>query len=946
MPAPVLPNEEARLEKLREYQILDSGPEKTFDDIARLASQICGTPFAAVCFLDRDRQWFKSRFGFDTLEIFRESAFCAHAIVQPDLLHVTDARLDPRFCDNPFVTGDPGIRFYAGVPLRTPDGQAIGTLCVLDLSPRDLSDEQRESLRSLSQMVVAHLEMRRSAAERECLLIERERTLSALMGNLPGMVYRCRNDEHWTIEFVSQGCRDLTGYAPAELVAGGTFDDLTEPEHRPAVREQIRAALAGRQPFRLVYPIVTQDGERKWVWEQGNGVFSPDGALLHIEGFVTDITERRRAEEALWARERQMQALVGSLDDIAFEYDATGTYLNVWTRDESLLARPKADLIGRDVVEVLGAELGGMLLGIFQRVIARRQAERVEYALDLPQGKRWFLARLSPVPAEDGACRSVCMLTHDVTERKDAEEALRERTQMLGSVLKMVPHYVFWKDRDLIYRGCNANLARDTGLASPDEMVGKTDFDFGWLPEQAESFRRLDRQVMETGEALMNEEQTFRGADGGEMVGLMSKTPLRDADGQVVGVLGVFHDITDRKVLEAEREDLLSETERLLAEAVERADRDSLTGLLNHRAFHKRLEEETSRAQRQNTSLAVVMLDLDNFKFFNDAYGHLTGDDVLRQVAAGLKQHCRPYDVLARFGGDEFALLMPNLTAAAAERLTERILANLDGKSFVPPGHDTPIPVNLSAGLAVFPDEAAGRLEVVEIADARLRLAKSGGDAAVVAAQRVRGEVAGKIEGFSMLDALVAAVDNKDRYTRRHSEDVLSYSLAMAEVLGLDAPMQQTIAVAALLHDVGKIGVPDHVLRKPGKLTEAEYEAMKQHPQMGAIIVGAVPGFEGALDAIRHHHERWDGGGYPFGLQGPQIPLLARLMAVADAFSAMTTDRPYRKGMPESKAWVLLQDGAGTQWDAACVSAFLRTREGAEADGGTVSRACPCRRPR
>ena len=186
-------------------------------------------------------------------------------------------------------------------------------------------------------------------------------------------------------------------------------------------------------------------------------------------------------------------------------------------------------------------------------------------------------------------------------------------------------------------------------------------------------------------------------------------------------------------------------------------------------------------------------------------------------------------------------------------------------------------------------------------------------------ADQVRVAILNAVEGFSMLDALVAAVNNKDRYTRRHSEDVMEYSLLIAREMGMEEGERHTVAVAALLHDVGKIGIPDHVLRKPGRLTEAEFEAVRQHPLMGAIIVQAVPGLDDTLDAVRHHHERWDGEGYPFGLRGEATPLMARLMAVADAFSAMTTDRPYRKGMNADKALAILEEGAGTQWDPECV---------------------------
>ena len=141
------------------------------------------------------------------------------------------------------------------------------------------------------------------------------------------------------------------------------------------------------------------------------------------------------------------------------------------------------------------------------------------------------------------------------------------------------------------------------------------------------------------------------------------------------------------------------------------------------------------------------------------------------------------------------------------------------------------------------------------------------------------------------------------------------------------------VAVAALIHDVGKIGVPDAILRKPGRLTDQEFEAVKQHPMMGSVMVGAVPGLEDTLDAVLHHHERWDGAGYPFGLQGDKTPVIARLMAVADAFSAMTTDRPYRKGMDQLKALSILVEGSGTQWDPKCVSAFLLGMEKAGGHG-------------
>jgi len=393
-------------------------------------------------------------------------------------------------------------------------------------------------------------------------------------------------------------------------------------------------------------------------------------------------------------------------------------------------------------------------------------------------------------------------------------------------------------------------------------------------------------------------------------------TPISTEGNVPDRLICVVQQITERKQREAEQE-------RALRLAEERADRDPLTGLLNHRAFHVRLEEEAARTERDNTTLAVVMLDLDNFKFFNDVFGHATGDQVLHLIADRLRVACRPYDTIARFGGDEFALLLSRVDNATQSELYQRLRTTLNSVMFPSASQETPIPIGVSMGVALFPNDSSDRHEVLHLADERLRLEKSGA-AKEAEHHEKRTWALANVVGYSMLDAMVTAVANKDRYTRRHSEDVMTYSLMIARELGMTAGERDTIAVAALLHDVGKIGVPDSILRKPGALSDDEFEAIKQHPQMGAIIVSAVPGLEETLDAIRHHHERWDGNGYPFGLTAEETPLIARLMAVADAFSAMTSDRPYRKGMPHAKAISILQDGAGTQWDTVCVDALKR----------------------
>ncbi len=364
------------------------------------------------------------------------------------------------------------------------------------------------------------------------------------------------------------------------------------------------------------------------------------------------------------------------------------------------------------------------------------------------------------------------------------------------------------------------------------------------------------------------------------------------------------------------------------ADALAAADRDSVTNLLNHRAVHQRLDRLFNETKEAERSLAIMMVDLNNFKLFNDTYGHVTGDQVLKKVAKVLGEECDPSMLTARYGGDEFMVVLPDASAEKAHMLATKIRTRLHSEGFCRATDDRTVPISLSFGIACYPNDGQSRHELLTIADSNLYQAKNTDEGIVFTSesQRTNRELRAEAS-FGVLDALITAVDNKDRYTRKHSEDVTEYALWMADELGLSEETMRTLRIGGLLHDVGKIGVPDEILRKPGRLTPEEFENMKRHPRLGELIVGGIPGMESILDAVRSHHERWDGTGYPDQLSGEDIPFMGRLLAVADAFSAMTTDRPYRKGMEFSVALEEIRANIGTQFDPTMAQAFINACE-------------------
>lgn len=387
-------------------------------------------------------------------------------------------------------------------------------------------------------------------------------------------------------------------------------------------------------------------------------------------------------------------------------------------------------------------------------------------------------------------------------------------------------------------------------------------------------------------------------------------------------------------------------------------DTDVLTGTKSHKAFQEALTEELEQAKANSTPVSVLIFDIINISQINREFGHAKGDEIIKIVAEKIKQNARNIDVVGRYGGDEIAVILPNLDNSEAGYIAEYLNYILSCTLVDDVG-----PVKVSIGLATYPYCTQDQEKLLILAEQAMMISKGkgykNGLSSLVNAQEIDfwndtalnsfAEVIAKrhnqlginfedelVDKFhhesiksnnhllDVVTSLAGAIDAKDTYTKGHSLSVSRYSEALARALKLPEKEVERIKLGALLHDVGKIGIPENVLKKPSCLTDDEWQIMKQHPVIGVEkVLGPIESLRDLLPLVKYHHEHWDGTGYPEGLKGEEIPYTARIVAIADAFHALISDRPYRKGLSIDKAIEILRIGAGIQWDKDLVREFI-----------------------
>jgi len=360
---------------------------------------------------------------------------------------------------------------------------------------------------------------------------------------------------------------------------------------------------------------------------------------------------------------------------------------------------------------------------------------------------------------------------------------------------------------------------------------------------------------------------------------------------------------------------------------------DGLTELFNHRYFHDALKEKIHLGEKSGKPVALVFIDIDYFKYYNDLYGHLMGDEVLKKIGIILKSSAREKDIVARYGGEEFAVLMADTPEEEALKIAEKIRREIektyfDGEENQPNGKLT-----VSIGISVYPDKAKNDLELINSADDALYRAKFFNKNRVEAYTSILDDLKEDIDEehidlVTSIKTLISVINAKDRYTYSHVERVVIYCRLIAEKLGFSEENKKKLIFGAYMHDIGKINISKEILIKKMPPTDEEWEILKQHPSNGAEIIEPVESLRVIVPLILHHHERYDGKGYPSGLAGEDIPYLARVLTIADCFDAMTSKRSYtniRKTYDE--AIEELRACAGTQFDPGITEKFIEIIE-------------------
>jgi PAS domain S-box-containing protein len=619
MNIPLPEDERARIGTLHWYEILDTAPEEAFDDLAHLAAQLCEASIALINFVDHDRQWIKAKHGIDISEFPRHVGFCTYCLQHRSPLVINDTHLDDRFAQNPVVVNPPHIRFYAGAPLVAPNGQILGTLCVADHVPRDLSQSQLQGLVMLSRQVVHQLELRRNVnhlsdalakrQQAEAALRESEACFRTLIQDLQvGVLLQGPSAE---ILLSNRTALDLLGLSEDQLLGKTSFDPDWRVLHEdgtpfPGESHPVPQAIATRKPIRNVVMIVYRPSHNDYVWLLVNAEpqFADDGSVRQVICTFSDITEHRQVEEALRKSETRNRALLNAIPDLMLRVSKTGTYLDIKPTRNIQTLLPSQELLGKNIYDVLPEDIAQQRMYHINKALETGEVQVFEHRLTINDRLRHEESRVV-VSGED----EVLLIVRDITDRKLSEEAIKQAEEKYRNIYEHAVEGIFQTTSEGRYLSVNPALAKMYGYESPQEMMSLLT-DIGRQlyvdPHRRPEFMRL----MQAHDTVQEFESQIYRKDGSIIWLSENVRSVKDANGQLLYYEGTAIDITARKQAEVALRQREQEFKALVENApdvITRVDRSYRCLYVN-----PAVERETGIAAKHFIGKTLAELNLPN----------------------------------------------------------------------------------------------------------------------------------------------------------------------------------------------------------------------------------------------------------------------------------------------------------------------------------------------
>ncbi|MEW6323911.1 MAG: EAL domain-containing protein [Nitrospirota bacterium] len=664
---------------------------------------------------------------------------------------------------------------------------------------REFSKDDTNFLQSVANVLAEAIERKRV----EGVLRENERTMSTLVANLPGYVYRCKNDSVWTVEFISEGVREVTGYAADEYLRRTiTCGEKTHPEDRERVWQEVQQALGQRRSFETTYRIRTKSGEERWLWERGQGIFSSDGTLHHIEGFVTDVTKAKRAElervqtEAVLA---ELSSAVEQTADSVFITDRAGVVQYVNPSFEAMTGYAKHEVIGENARLLKSGYHPARFYETLWKTILDGHVFRAVFINRKKSGDTYYEEKIiTPIKDRDGRITHFVSTGRDITERTRAEEA-RER---LAAVLEVTTDFVGTTDADGRFLFINKAGRAIVGIDQKASVSSMQIVDCH--PPWASTLILNEAIPRAVQHGVWSGETALLTRDGREIPVSQVILAHKAADGTVEYISTIARDISERKAQTAALE--------------YQATHDALTALPNRNLLHDRLRQAILSAQREHHALALLVLDLDRFKEINDTLGHHHGDLLLKEVGPRLRAALRESDTIARLGGDEFAVLLPSADQEGAVMTAQKILQALERPFLF---DELVLDVEASIGIALFPEHGLDAETILRKADVAMYMAKQAGSGYALYASEhdqyshrrlsLMGELRHAIEReqlflhyqptVNLASGQVIGVEALLRWQHpKHGLVPPEQFIPLAEQTGLIKPLTEMVVVSALRH--------------------------------------------------------------------------------------------------------------------------------------------------